>query len=629
MGEPAFYFAWVNPSTAFNPLVHNVQDEVITAVHVEQSEGEFASLDITIKNPKIGLLSVGRKVWAWLSWRDADGTLHPLFYGRLVGVPGNILGETVQLQFTARPLDYQASKIALANTLRTVGPLYDPIFLSEDAIDDPDTVLEARPELWSIDRVTHAVTTSNILVGEDGTEEFLATEVPYDSVSINLNQSPLRAATMHATITWDQQDAGQVDLGSRTVQTFTGQSLIGGWPKSGSGAGGGWEVAIGDAKDDLNISNAQNSQYSYSWSNVEQQHSPGDTMSVNNSASEPTKGGITTQLTWTSKSGRGSAEVNETFMTIPKWQVSTSLVVSYVAKRARVEIINFSIETDVQPILTMPEEGDTILINLNSRDIGETGDIGDIKRGTYLTTARGQTSLKYLIAVVRNALLLRSRAVEITFSCRFERAILLTLRKNGLLHDPRLPGGEAVGKVIRYNFSADSDSGVVIGECTIACAVGYGGAIAAVDGDSLYSSDDYDEGDWQEYENEIVLLPASDVGYTTPIISTDDDGMRFPLNYTGAVALDVWHNDDLEEQRQAFALAVPAAAFAADAQPTIPQQQSTGNNVSRFADEAFKGLGTYREIHLRPVTGGPFTSTYYIDTTVLKVPQGIDLESAV
>lgn len=629
MGEPAFYFAWVNPSTTFNPLVHNVQDEVITAVHVEQAEGEFASLDITVRNPKIGLLSVGRLVWAWLSWRDTGGTLHPLFYGRLVGVPGNILGETIQLQFTARPLDYQATKIALANTLRTVGPLYDPIFLSEDAIEDPDTVLEARPELWNIDRITHAVTTSNILVGEDGTEEFLDTEVPYDSVSINLNQSPLRSATMNATITWDQQDSGVVDLGSRTVQTYTGGSLIGGWPKSGSGGGSGWEVVIGEAKDDLNIGNAENVQYNYSWSNVEQQHSPGDTMSVNNSSSLPSKGGITTQLTWTSKSGRGSAEINETFMTIPKWQVSTSLVVSYIAKRARVELINFTIEADVQPILTMPEEGDTLLINLNSRDVGETGDIGDGRRAQYLTTARGQTSLKYLIAVVRNALLLRSRAVEITFSCRFERAILISLRMNGLLHDPRLPGGEAVGKVIRYKFDADSDTGVVIGEVTIACTVGYGGAIEEVDGDPLYSSDDYDDGDWQEYENEIVVLPASDVGYTTPTSVTDDDGMRFPLNYTGAVALDVWHNDDPAEQLQAFALAVPAAAFAQDAQPQIGDLQRTGNNVSAFADEAFKGLGTYREIHLRPVTGGPFTSTYTVETTVLKVPQGIDLESAV
>jgi hypothetical protein len=78
MGEPAFYFAWVNSGTAFNPLVHNVQDEVITAVHVEQAEGEFASLDITVKNPKIGLLSVGRMVWAWLSWRDAGRHIAPV-----------------------------------------------------------------------------------------------------------------------------------------------------------------------------------------------------------------------------------------------------------------------------------------------------------------------------------------------------------------------------------------------------------------------------------------------------------------------------------------------------------------------------------------------------------------------
>jgi hypothetical protein len=34
------------------------------------------------------------------------------------------------------------------------------------------------------------------------------------------------------------------------------------------------------------------------------------------------------------------------------------------------------------------------------------------------------------------------------------------LRKSATIHDPRLPGGEATGKIIGYSFSVDGWSGV-------------------------------------------------------------------------------------------------------------------------------------------------------------------------
>ncbi len=62
-------------------------------------------------------------------------------------------------------------------------PFYDPVFIAEDKRDDPDVVLEARAELWNIDRITHVVSSSDVLVGEDGNEDFQDSEVPYDSVA--------------------------------------------------------------------------------------------------------------------------------------------------------------------------------------------------------------------------------------------------------------------------------------------------------------------------------------------------------------------------------------------------------------------------------------------------------------
>ena len=83
--EPTFFFAWVDAGTAFDPGTHNREDEKVVRWRVEHLEGEFATLSIDIRNPRIGLLNAGRKLWAWLAWDNA-GTSVPLFFGRLVAL---------------------------------------------------------------------------------------------------------------------------------------------------------------------------------------------------------------------------------------------------------------------------------------------------------------------------------------------------------------------------------------------------------------------------------------------------------------------------------------------------------------------------------------------------------------
>jgi hypothetical protein len=72
----------------------------------------------------------------------------------------------------------------------------------------------------------------------------------------------------------------------------------------------------------------------------------------------------------------------------------------------------------------------------------------------------------------------------------FERAIELSCRKNARVFDPRLPGRSAIGKIIKYGFSADGDSGKLIGTVTIGCAIGFGGAITEVPGTPTYVEED-------------------------------------------------------------------------------------------------------------------------------------------
>src|ERR1019366_683831 len=107
MSTPQFYFAWVDSDqTTFDPSTMLRMDEDIFSFERKHDEGQVCTLSIVIKNPRIGLLNAGRKLWAWFAYRKANGTVVPLFFGVLVGVPSDMFAELITLKFNARPHDY-------------------------------------------------------------------------------------------------------------------------------------------------------------------------------------------------------------------------------------------------------------------------------------------------------------------------------------------------------------------------------------------------------------------------------------------------------------------------------------------------------------------------------------------
>src|SRR5688572_1486187 len=120
-----FYFAWVDKTdTTFLPEYQR-EDEPIYAFSLQQTEGDFASLEIDMRNPRVGLLTSSRKQWAWFAWRNPDDNIvYPLFFGRIVAVPQQMQDNIIRLTLVARPADYEDQLITLAETLR-VAPYYD------------------------------------------------------------------------------------------------------------------------------------------------------------------------------------------------------------------------------------------------------------------------------------------------------------------------------------------------------------------------------------------------------------------------------------------------------------------------------------------------------------------------
>jgi hypothetical protein len=477
-----FYFAWTSASQVWDVSVLR-EDEQILSVELTESEGKFASLKIEIVNPRVGLLGPSRNLWCWLSWEPNEPGFpiaQPIFHGRLVGVPEQLQGETITIEFVARPDDLQFQKEALASTMR-VSPYYDPVWLDE-RIDDPDTVLEARPALWHCDRVSHDFTFTDIINGEAGTIDVQENEHFYDDVDLSFSEVPLRRVNVTATVTWDQTGEGEVDLTQSMVTAFqdagsplpsplicslTGDGLFSDWPKALSNIGGGWSTAAGNSI--VKATWLKPAYYNKEF--TAQDPVPLPTF-------DEDTGKWTRPLT---------AVIHPTFTTwaytAPVHVYSIKFGVAYKASRKRSEVVTFTLEADIQSLFTDAGEDEELRLEFSSDTISDPIDPGDATplddpgRNSYFKTPRGAQSFEYLVSVARTRMLSRARAVKLKFVTSWEIAIGLNCKWNVRLFDARLPGMAATGKVINilYKYSIDGISA----EVTIGCTIGHGTTVGA------------------------------------------------------------------------------------------------------------------------------------------------------
>lgn len=584
-----FFFAFVDPGeTTFGPE-HERFDAEIFSLEIDQQEGEFATATIDIRNPKVGLLNAGRKRWAWITWDSGDTPgVVPLFFGRLVAVPQDLQAELLRLEFIARPDDYAALQAALGETLKAA-PYWDPVFITPDRIGDPDALLEGRPARWHIDRVTHGVTISDILQGEDGTVA-LGGDYFYDSLSLGYGDPPLRSATVQASVGWNQDAAGTVDLTGKllkaakqahsgdgdVIDTYTGDGLATAWPVKGTAIGAGWSVGRSFVK-------------------------RGDGK-------------------WKPTEAKRTVFSNGLIADFPTWKFKPHFEVAYDASRSRVETLSLTLEADTQAVLTEPGDAETVLITTSSNQVdqeidpeddtdGGTMPIGDPRRRSYFQTDRGHRSIEYLIALARAKLLARARTATIGLTTRWENGLDLSCRKSVSIADDRLPGGAAIGKVVGYTLSADGDSGVMDCSVTLACAIGKGNSVSPAAGTPTYVATGYVGAGYQVVQGATLSTAAGDVTFAPPDgQDTPDDGVDFFAMAPGTVlASSIQIIDGKKEQAELLDAFLPDAQAAIDA-----------------LGQAFTEIS----VSLRPLNGGPYQTDYIIAVSDLMVPRMVDLEAA-
>jgi hypothetical protein len=519
-----FYFHWVPGVLTGVPAwdrAFAVEDEQIFSIVIDHEEGNFASLTIELVNPKVGLLAAGRNLWAWLAWDSSpaqDGSaIAPVFCGRLVGIPVNLDGEVVSLEFLAMPQDYTAQVTALAASMMVL-PYWDPIWI-QSGINDPDTVLETYSALWHIDRVTLQVTASDIIEGEDGLLQVLETDHFYDDMTVSYGPTPITSITVTGTVTWDQVATGEVDLTADLVAAFQAAGspvnyplistmtpgLYDSWPRAGTNIGGGWTV--GPSSYIAEATWLPEASLGVHW--TAQQTPPTPTM---------TRAELLADLfvSWSALYPLNIYQITFTGY--------------YSADRARSEIVQFTLNADVQPLVslsgvpivpvTLALSSDYVALPV---DPGGNVPIGNPIQPTYFKLDRGQQSFQYLLLLARAQLLASARAVNISFATTWATALALTCRWSVQLYDRRLPGGSAIGKVTGYVLSYSSEGiGAVV---KLGCTCGNGNSLEPVAGIAGWS-DTYVGAGYQSYDGATIGVGDGAISYESfDDFELDDDGV--------------------------------------------------------------------------------------------------------
>lgn len=599
---------------------------------LSQTEGDFAHLSIEIRNPRVGLLAEGRELWATLS-HDIYGDL---FYGRLVGVPTDIQADAVQLEFLARPEDFDEQKAALAETLKVL-PFYDPVFVAPEDREKPDTVLEARPVLWHIDRLTGEVTISDIMSGEDGTIIFAPERTL--SVSVSYDGKPATLAACKAEVRWTQRAEGSIDISQEVlaafeaadstraghIASFTGEGLYKSWPKIGASIGGGWEIGASSIErlDGVSVP----------FLNLNVACSTGgfktNVTSGNNAIAfvvedvDEAHGWIPLGETYTGSYGFPRASYYEQddkdiggpcIVGFPEWVLEGTLGVKFTADRVRSEQVSFSIAADVQPIVSDMTDA-AVSIDVRTGEVDQPIDpggaipIGDPRRNSYMLTDRGKQSLEHLIVLCRARLLARARAVRVSFDVPFEDGAAASLRHSATIADPRLPGGQATGKVVSYSFSLNGDDGALNASLTIGCMIGHNGTLSAPAAGAPAYATGYVETGYQ------VSIGSASGAATGDIQWTDYGGTAITLGGLDLFGL------------SASGIIDSLEVLGGSSEQADILSGQTWHDTNE-ATTALNDAHTQVALALVPVTGDELKTPFEITVTDLMVPKTIDLEAA-
>ena len=292
------------------------------------------------------------------------------------------------------------------------------------------------------------------------------------------------------------------------------------------------------------------------------------------------------------------------------------LSITYSADREFGQIVTFTLLTAQQSIVTLPGDDEALILTLNANKVSDLDyfhnlPMGDVQKRDYVHSARGMQSIEYLLLVARAHLCSKSRAVEVQIKTGFKQALrAMSLRKATLVDDPRLPGGQAVGKNITVTLSLNGEDGAATGTITIACCVGYGGSYTSSPGTPAYVDTGYMD-NVQQFTGQIVVTDTADIAWTVTNPAFFDDGLDFMAGLTADNAV----------------LAMSVINTAASQEAALAGFINNANVDQSAVAAILQNIPTQVSVQMKPMKGGPFQQEVVISVSDLIVPKQIDLEA--
>lgn len=386
-----FYFALVDPSDkTFDPTRHNQWDLEIFDFQRTLEEGQIPKLELTILNPLRGLLDPDYKIWGWFSYQDqTTGTWYPLFFGRLVGQPKELIGMQLVIEMIGWPIDYYLQRARIASSLKQ-DPYYEPLALKPTERVNPDALLETYTRTYHVDHLTGVVSTADIILGDDGNVNFTADQVFYNFLSQTTEEPPLTAGMLVMDANWHQTWRGYVQLPNFQTTTYSGDGMISDWPKPLQNLGGGYSVFDASASDAFYVNRVQSISLQSEWHSTAQTHENGDVISTTLSTTFPVFYGpyLSMNIWWQIATGicdpyavddngdpapvnrPSSVSVNTVYA--PLWSIWGTLTLRVQANRQRTERVVMTLNGNFQPVIVDPTvQQNAEIKNITLEDVGQ------------------------------------------------------------------------------------------------------------------------------------------------------------------------------------------------------------------------------------------------------------------
>jgi hypothetical protein len=238
----------------------------------------------------------------------------------------------------------------------------------------------------------------------------------------------------------------------------------------------------------------------------------------------------------------------------------------------------------------------------------------------YFPSDRGLWSIEFGIATARALMRKRARTVTVVFDCPIDYVTGLSCRMSATIFDPRLPGGNATGKIISYSMEAD-DTGKLMGHVEIGVAVGYGGHVSPEPGMECYALDGYAQSGYQQFFG-VSYSPTEgqDITYTPPSAYPPYDDGRVPVRgFPGTVNIGT-----IGGGIPPYTLTIPAILLGAGATMLDYEEAAIADNIEAIQAYIAENATTI-SIYLPNVQNGPFFGAYGISTSELQIDMGINL----